>query len=177
MPKKQATSKAKHNEAERSARATSASSHFDHRLEAAQRRIRESVGQADTLEAVREIVTNLLGCEEIGLFTVKNGSSNLLWSFGIDTQRHGTLDSFDQSALKRVLQGEFHVVQMEGEQQADHPPLRVFVPICRNGRTVAVLVMLKLLPQKVGFDQADLNLVKLLSQETGRALFEESANA
>jgi hypothetical protein len=37
--------------------------------------------------------------------------------------------------------------------------------------------MVKLLPQKVGFDDADINLVKLLSDETGGALFEGSANA
>lgn len=149
----------------------------DPRLEAAQRRLRESVGQADALEAIREIVTNLLGCEEIGLFTVEQGSSALLWSFGIDPQRHKTLDSFKEAALHRVLQGEFHIAQVAYEQQADQasPPLRVFIPIRRNGRTAAILVMVKLLPQKLGFDEADLNLVKLLSDEGGRSLFDGSA--
>jgi GAF domain len=174
---KQATSKAKQKDAGKTVGSTQANDRFDARLEAAQKRIRESVGQADTLEAIREIVTNLLGCEEIGLFTVKDGSSGLLWSFGIDTQQHGTLDSFDKSAMQRVLRGELHVAQMACEKGSDHPPLRVFVPICRNGRTVAVLVMLKLLPQKVSFDEADINLVKLLSHETGRVLFDGSANA
>ncbi len=151
----------------------------DPRLEAAQKRLRESVDRADTLEAIREIVTNLLGCEEIGLFTVDRGRGGLLWSFGIDTHRHGTLDSFEECALHRVMQGEFHVAQVEHEGHAHHgnPPLRIFVPIRLHGRTVGVLVMLKLLPQKIGFDNADINLVKLLSDETGRALFEKSANA
>ncbi len=151
----------------------------DPRLEAAQKRLRESVDRADTLEAIREIVTNLLGCEEIGLFTVERGNGGLLWSFGIDTQRHGTLDSFDESALRRVMQGEFHVAQVDHEEHTryENPPLRIFVPIRLHGRTVGVLVMLKLLPQKLGFDKADINLVKLLSDETGKALFESSANA
>ena len=151
----------------------------DPRLEAAQRRLRESVSRADTLEAIREIVTNLLGCEEIGLFTVEPGNCGLLWSFGIAPQRHGTLDTFEESALHRVLQGEFHIAQVAHEGRANHinPPLRVFIPILLSGRTVAVLVMVKLLPQKVGFDDADINLVKLLSDETGGALFEGSANA
>lgn len=151
----------------------------DPRLQAAQRRLRESVSRADTLEAIREIVTNLLGCEEIGLFTVEPGNSGLLWSFGIDPERHGTLDTFEESALHRVLQGEFHVAPVvdEGEANHTHPPLRVFIPILLNGRTVAVLVMVKLLPQKLGFDEADINLVKLLSDEIGGALFDRSANA
>jgi hypothetical protein len=151
----------------------------DPRLEAARKRLRQSVDRADTFEAIREIVTNLLGCEEIGLFTVEHANRRLLWSFGIDPQRHGTLDTFEKSAVQRVLQGESHVVQVACEGQGDdvNPALRVFVPICRNGRTVAVLVMLKLLPQKLGFDQADVNLVKLLSDETGKSLFAESASA
>jgi hypothetical protein len=155
----------------------------DPRLEAARKRLRESVDQADAIEAIREIVTNLLGCEEIGLFTVHHGNeqgrSGLLWSFGIDPQRHQTLDAFDESALHRVLQGELHIAEVayDGHDNYENRPLRAFVPISLHGRTVAVLVMLKLLPQKLGFDEADINLVKLLSSEAGRSLFERSAKA
>ena len=158
------------------ASATGISGREDARLEAAQRRLRESVGQSDALEAIREIVTNLLGCEEIGLFTVDQGNSGLFWSFGIDPKRHGTLETFEDFSLHRVLQGEFHVAQVHQQGQANrtNPPLRVFIPIRLNGRTVAVLVMLKLLPQKLGFDEADIRLVKLLSDETGRALFDRA---
>jgi len=145
----------------------------DPRLDAAQRRLRESGSEADALEAIREIVTNLLGCEEIGLFTVDQGRSGLYWSFGIDAERHGTLDAFEESGLQRVLRGELYVVQTVCERQGNHakPPIRVFVPIRASGRTVAVLVMLKLLPQKLDFDESDLKLVNLLSDEAGRALF------
>ena len=151
----------------------------DPRLEAAQKRLRESVDRADTLEAIREIVTNLLGCEEIGLFSVEREGSGLLWSFGIDTKRHSTVDSFAECALHRVIQGELQVAQVdhEGHGHHDTPSLRIFVPIRAHNRTVAVLVMLKLLPQKLGFNKADTNLVKLLADETGRALFERSTNA
>jgi hypothetical protein len=150
----------------------------DPRLEAAQKRLRESVSQAETFDAIREIVTNLLGCEEIGLFQVGEGSNGLLWSFGIDPQGLSTLDPFEESALQSVMRGEFHVVEVVGEGHGEpvRQPLRAFVPIRWNGRTVAVLVMLKLLPQKVGFDEADIKLVELLSDETGRALFHGSAN-
>jgi hypothetical protein len=155
----------------------------DPRLEAAQKRLRESVDQADAIEAIREIVTNLLGCEEIGLFTVSDGneqgSSRLLWSFGIDPKCHQTLDAFGQSELRRVLQGELHIARVAHDGHGNHEnrPLRAFVPICLHGRTVAVLVMLKLLPQKLGFDEADIKLVNLLSSEAGQSLFERSANA
>ena len=142
-------------------------------FETAQRRLRESISPGDTLEAVREIAAGLLGCEEIALFTVDHGKSTLFWSFGIDPKRHKTLDTFEEPALQRVLHGEFHLAKAVGKQHADmaNPPLRVFVPIRMNSRTVAVLVMLSLLPQKIAFDESDIRLLKLLSNETGRGLF------
>jgi GAF domain-containing protein len=151
----------------------------DPRLEAAQKRVRESVSRTDTLEALREIVTNLLGCEEIALFTVEHGKSGLCWSFGIDPQRYATLEGFRESGLQRVLAGECHVARTGRHDPGDDAPprLRVFVPIRSSNRTVAVLVMLRLLPQKLDFDEADEKLAKVLSDEIARALFDASTTA
>jgi hypothetical protein len=149
----------------------------DPRVEAARTRLRESRDRADALEGMREVVTNLLGCEEVGLFSIENGKSSLLWSFGID-RLSATLEAFRGPALNRVLRGEFQVVQIT-RQGADNenPFVQVLVPICRNERTVAVLVLFRLLPQKVSFDEADLKLLKVLSEETGKALFGRAASA
>jgi hypothetical protein len=150
----------------------------DARFEAAQHRLRESVGPVDTLETIREIVTGLLGCEEIAIFRVEQKKSELFWSFGIDAARYQTLDTFEEPGLQRVLHGEFHLVKAVGEQRTGmpDPPLRVFVPIRMNRRTVAVLVMLSLLPQKIAFDQSDMRLLELLSNEAGRGLFDAGAD-
>jgi hypothetical protein len=167
----------------RSGRMTTATSkvreRYDARLEAAQQRLRESSGQAETLEALREIVTGLLGCEEIGLFTVDHGKSRLFWSFGIDAQRHKTLESFPDFALEQVMHSEFQMVDAAGERRRNDTsrPVQVFLPIRMDGRTVAVLVMVKLLPQKIGFDESDFQLFKLISNKTGRALFDSSSES
>ena len=42
----------------------------DLRLAAARKRLAESASEEDAIEGLREIVANLLGCEEIGLFKV-----------------------------------------------------------------------------------------------------------
>jgi hypothetical protein len=179
MSKQLGTSKAKvkGNEAQAGGAESQDLQNRDPRLDAARKRLLESADKADALEAVREIVTNLLGCEEIGLFTTQSGNGALLWSFGIDTEKHATLNSFQEPGLERVLTGELYVKQLRDEGSEDHPPQRAFVPILHHGRTAAVLVMLKLLPQKLGFDETDIDLVKLLSSEAGRALFDGSANA
>jgi len=151
----------------------------DARLEAAQQRLRESSGQTDTLEALREIVTGLLGCEQIGLFTVDHGKSRLFWSFGIDAQHHETLESFPGFVLEHVMQGEFQLVEAAGRQRGNDSSrsLQVFLPIRMDGRTLAVLVMVKLLPQKIGFDESDFQLFNLISNKTGRALFDSDSHA
>ena len=88
------------------------------------------------------------------------------------------MEAFEESALHRVLQGELHVAQVahKGHSHYGQKSLRALIPIRLKERTVAILVMLKLLPLKVEFDEADINLVKLLSAEAGRSLFEGSAN-
>jgi hypothetical protein len=158
--------------------APAADANEDPRQDAARTRLRESRNRADVIEGMREVVTNLLGCEEIGLYTVEQGKSSLLWSFGIDSQKHATLDAFNGPALNRLLRGEFQIVQItrQGPDQGS-PFVQVLVPICRSERTVAVLVMFKLLPQKTGFEEADLKLLRVLSEETGKALFGRAASA
>jgi hypothetical protein len=145
----------------------------DPRLEAAHKRLSETGSQAEAFEAIREIVTNLLGCEEMGIFAPVDGNSKLLWSFGIDTQRYTSLEGFEKSAMRQVKSGECHIAQVAGED--DSTPSgslpQASIPILLDGRTVAVLVMLRLLPQKIGLDESDLRLVKLLSAEAGRPLF------
>jgi len=84
----------------------------DPRLEAAHKRLSETGNQAEAFEAIREIVTNLLGCEEMGIFAPVDGNSKLLWSFGIDTQRYTSLEGFEKSAMRQVNSGECHIAQV-----------------------------------------------------------------
>jgi hypothetical protein len=147
-------------------------------LEAAQRRLRDSAGQADTLDAVREIVTGQLGCEEIALFLVNTDQGELFWSSGIDPKSYRTLNTFDDPGVRHVMQGEFHIAPAAGAHANDiNPPVRAFVPILMEGRTVAVLAMLRLLPQKTAFDESDVKIIDLLSSGTAQALFAAGPNS
>jgi len=53
---------------------TEADAMNDLRLGAARKRLAESQGQEDAIDAVREIVANFLGSEELGLFRVDRRS-------------------------------------------------------------------------------------------------------
>lgn len=149
----------------------------DFHLKVAQRRLRESTNQSDALQAIREIVTNLLGSEEIAIFKVKPEEAilPLFWSFGLDASRHGTLDTLANPILQRVMQGEPYLRGAFEDGQNSEPAsgFNAFVPICFGRQTVAVLAIRSLLPQKPCFDELDVRLAHLLSGEAGNALFGE----
>jgi hypothetical protein len=138
----------------------------------ASKRLRESIDQPDALEGLREIVGTLLGSEEVALFKVdtKTGFLPLVWSFGIDTEKYEALDACSESVIAKVVQGALHI-----ESDARSAPFNVLVPIRLQDQTVAILAILKLLPQKTGFAAPDLEVLQVLFQEAGPALFGRNA--
>jgi hypothetical protein len=122
---------------------------------------------------MREVVTNLLGCEEMGLFSFQNDDSELVWSFGIDTEDYKSLDTLG-TGLAQVRRGEIQI-EKTAAQATDGGTLRVFLPIYTAGQVVAVLVLFKLLPQKVEFGESDLKIAMVLCNQVGRKLFAGAA--
>jgi hypothetical protein len=152
----------------------------DSRLQVAQRRLADTDGREDTLEAIRDIVTNLLGSEEIALFTVdkRRGVLRLLWSFGIDAARNRRLAAGTSPILRRVIDGETYVEGAHASRPEGDPidEFNAFVPLFLGSRTVAVLGIRSLLPQKPGWDESDVKLLRFLSAEAGKTLFGREAD-
>ncbi|MGB6474218.1 MAG: GAF domain-containing protein [Candidatus Sulfotelmatobacter sp.] len=145
----------------------------DLRLGAARKRLAESRGQEDAIDGVREIMGNFLGSEELGLFRVDRGSGtfHVFWSFGIDLEEYDLLRALGDAGLDRVMRGECHVELTAEEGGDEMGRARAFVPIRVANETVAILAILRLLPQKLDFDNADMELFKLLSDEAAKPLF------
>jgi chemotaxis protein CheD len=147
----------------------------DCQLEVAQRRLKETTNREDALEAIRDIVTNLLGSEEIALFNVEKErrTLSLHWCFGLDAARHRTLLASKHPVLQRVIEGECYLGgAFKGEQGSDLiDAFNAFVPIRWGSQTVAVLAIRSLLPQKTGLDESDIQLLRFLSGEAGKTLF------
>jgi hypothetical protein len=151
----------------------------DLRLGAARRRLEESRGQEDAIEGLREIVANFLGSEEMGLFHFDRGSGTfqVYWSFGIDLQEYDLVRALGQAGLQRVMSGECHVELGDRERSGAVDRAQAFVPISLADKTIAVLAILRLLPQKVAFDKSDMELFKLLSDEAAKPLFGSAGRA
>jgi hypothetical protein len=150
----------------------------DVRLAAARKRLAESSGQEDAIDGVREIVANLLGSEELGLYKVGRGTAAFhpFWSFGIDLEQYDLRRALGAAGLERVMRGECHVELAAGEHAGEMGRARAFVPIRVASQTIAILAILRLLPQKLDFDRADMELFKLLSSEAAPALFGPDAS-
>jgi len=151
----------------------------DLRLEAARKRLAESRDQEDAIEGLREIVGNFLGSEEIGLFRVDPETANLrlFWSFGIGPEKYDLVRALGDAGLRRVMRGECHVDQAAREHSGARAKVQAFVPIRCANQTIAILGILRLLPQKVSFDSSDMELFKLLSDEAAEPLFGARAHS
>lgn len=145
----------------------------DLRLGAARKRLAECSCQAEAFEAVREIVSNFLGSEEMALFQAdcRNSDFRTVWAFGVDPEKCNLLRALSEEGLERMLRGECHLEEIT-EATNRTKRVRAFVPIRVGNETIAVLAILQLLPQKASFDKADVELLMLLSSEAGAALFQ-----
>jgi GAF domain-containing protein len=143
------------------------------RLAAARKRLAESRDEEDAIEGLREIVANLLGCEEIGLFKVgPDGKTfSVCWSFGADLENYDLLKALGDTGRQHVMRGQFHVVVEDRVCASGMAKGQAFVPIRVANQTIGILAILRLLPQKAAFDAHDMELFKLLSNEAAAALF------
>ena len=148
----------------------------DVRLGTARKRLASCRGQADAIEAVREIVANFLGSEEMALFDFRSEEARTLWSFGAHTEKSNPLEHLGEKEMGSMVRGECRVEDVNGHSRSAKK-LRALVPLRVKDQTVGVLAILQLLPQKSGFDTADMDLLQLLSDEAGKVLFESASAA
>ncbi len=112
------------------------------KLQAAVRELHEAAMPADVLTTIKEIVANLVGCEEMGVYARRpDGGLTLLDGIGVDADHEGT----EANAI-------------------------VSIPLHLNSRVVGVIALFKLLPQKLGIESGDQELFQLLSTHAARAL-------
>src|SRR4051812_36038689 len=124
----------------------------DLRIEAARKRLQNTTDQPDTFEAVREIIANLFGSEQMAIYRVdrERAALWLTWSFGIDPNTHAMVDLLNEPALKLIFKGQSFVADSTNGLKISgfHEPVTAIIPIRFEGQIVAVLAILRLLAQK-----------------------------
>jgi hypothetical protein len=126
------------------------------------------------LGAIKEVVINLIGSEELAIWEMHGDSLRLLDSFGIDQNEWSRIQLSTEAGLiglvaetaQRYVAGEADLV---GSGSQEH--LTACIPLKLDDNVVGVIGIFRLLPQKNGFEPIDLELFDLLASHAATALY------
>lgn len=136
-------------------------------LTVASQRLHESTDRHEVLNAIQEIIINLLGSEELGVFELaEDGKSlRLVNSFGINEERFKSIPLGLGSIGGAALQGKSTIFEN------GHEGLTACVPLMAGEKVIGAVAVFKLLPQKGKLDAVDRDLLDLLRSQAGVALY------
>jgi transcriptional regulator with GAF, ATPase, and Fis domain len=125
------------------------------------------------LASVQDVVTTLIGSEEMAIFEVNRDHRglNLLASQGIEPARYQRVSLGDgligtsASTGQAVIRTEGGAVQGQGDEA-----ITACIPMKVGQRVLGVIAVFRLLPHKGGLTSVDLDLLDLLSTHAAVAL-------
>jgi len=137
-------------------------------------RLHETLSKAEVLAIIQEIVVNLIGCEQHGIFELAadRRSLRLLASMGVDARRCEVIALGDDAPSRAIEEGRVWVAPGEPVQVPSQPcAVTACVPLRLAGSSTGAVVLYQLLPQKLGVEDVDRELFELLSVHAGMALY------
>lgn len=129
-----------------------------------------TLDRKEVLQTLQEIIANMVGSEEIGIFELdpERGELELIDSVGIDANRFACV-GLDHGAIGQAVRtGEIY---LGGRATGEDGNVTACVPMAVSGRVVGVIAIFGLLGQKPGLDSDDLELFNLLRTHAGMALY------
>jgi GAF domain-containing protein len=142
-------------------------------LQVANRLMHRTLDGTKVLKSIQEIIINLVGCEQIGLFEREKRPRDrltLISSYGIDEKSWQYVALDDGPIGECARTGALWMAGPGDRPEATSRQPSACVPLLLDGRTVGVLVLFRLLAHKNGFEDVDYALLELLSQQAGVAL-------
>ncbi|HEU0014482.1 MAG TPA: GAF domain-containing protein [Longimicrobium sp.] len=143
------------------------------RLWVAASALHEAADEDAALRALEEVMINLAGTEEFGVFEVEGGLLVPVHAFGVaDARLHRRAPA---GVVARVLEsGDAWRADSPHPDPADgaDPPCgpAACIPLRMGGRVAGVVVVWSFLPQKLTFEPFDLELFALLANRAAPAL-------
>ncbi len=133
------------------------------------------------LDTVQEIITNLVGSEEVAIFELEPGGKELSLSaaLGIEMAQLGNV-TVGEGLIGRVAQtGEIYIAGESSSELAlpAEAGLTACVPLRLEDRVTGVIALFRLLPQKSGIAELDRELFDLLAVHAAMALYCTSLHA
>jgi nitrate/nitrite-specific signal transduction histidine kinase len=137
-------------------------------------RLHGTLDRREVLDVIQEIVTNLVGCEEIAIFeTDRDGAAvTLVHSCGIDPKAHDRVH-FGQGLIGQAVDSGEAYVAVDGGPATTPPEagLTACIPLKLGDRVTGAIALFRLLPQKAGLGALDRELLELLGTHAATALY------
>jgi len=132
-----------------------------------------ALDRPSVLSSVQEIVTNLIGSEEMAIFETDSarGRLTLLASIGIEPGPYQEI-GLGEGAIGRAAATGERVIRNEGGSLTEDgdAALTACIPLKVAGRIVGVLAVFRLLPHKGALDAIDIDLFDVLAAHAASAL-------
>ncbi|HLY62607.1 MAG TPA: GAF domain-containing protein [Terriglobia bacterium] len=145
--------------------------------------LHSSLDRPQILLIAREIIANLIGCEEYVLFGVgPDGWLDQVDSFGLDPDAYKKIPPGAGIIGRAVTTGEICQNEEGGSGATElESNLTVCIPLKHNGAVTGAIALFRLLPQKFEIQNLDRELFRLLETHLAHALYcselEQSAGA
>jgi nitrate/nitrite-specific signal transduction histidine kinase len=138
-------------------------------------RLHGTLDRHEVLTTIEEIVINLVGSEELGIFVrdPKTTALSLVASHGIDAAGFQRIP-LGSGIIGHVAEaGEIYVTgEQDGlDRTTGEANLSACVPLKVNGKTIGAIAIFRLLTQKTGFEELDRELFNLLATHAATALY------
>jgi hypothetical protein len=134
--------------------------------------LHSTLDRGQLIAAIREIVANLIGSEEMALFRLDESRRRLLLedSVGIDPARYRELP-LDRGLVGLAVRTGQPLIAAAGDTRAPgEEELRAVIPLHVVDDVVGALAIFRLLPQKAALEDVDRELFDLLASQAGMAL-------
>lgn len=144
-------------------------------LYVASHRLHGTLDRQEVLATVQEIITNLVGSEEMGVFELdrQQATLRLLASVGTAAERLRSIPLGSGTIGRVALTGEPYLAAEAGGAggSAGESDLTACIPLKVDGRVTGTIAVFRLLEQKAGLEAVDRELLDLLGSHAGMALY------
>ncbi len=141
--------------------------------------LHSTLDRGEVLAAIKEIVINLIGSEELAIYEMDDDGRELklVGSFGIDPGTYATVPVGAGVIGRTAVSGEIYLAAnlaakgLDPSRTARETNLTACVPLKLGDQVRGALAIFRLLPQKNGLEAIDYELFNLLAAHAATALY------
>lgn len=145
------------------------------RLHVAGLQLHASPRREAVLAAIRDVVATLIGSEEIAVYALSRPDEQLvpIAAFGLEGTSLESVPVGSGVIGRAALTGVRYLGEAGADPDAgsDESGVSACIPLAVEGAVTGVIVLFRLLPHKLGFDESDHELLDHLSEHAAMALY------